>query len=158
MCQPEGLRNDGIDFFFCKLTVTSAMRTSEQPSSSPRAACEGEEGGAEASLRVALHFAGARGVSAAHDSPIGKCVVAPMVARAARGATGGGARAFEVGMAVKVPMPSTCAAAATRAPDFVPLRGAPFADKSCGPPAGRAKKSRVARRARAQEVPLDVVR
>ena len=59
-------------------------------------------------------------------------------------------------MAVKVPMPSTCAAAADRAPDFVPLRGAPFADKSCGPPAGRAKKSRVARRARAQEVPLDV--
>ena len=47
-------------------------------------------------------------------------------------------------------MPSTCAAAADRAPDFVPLRGAPFADKSCGPPAGRAKKSRVAHRARAQ--------
>ena len=59
-------------------------------------------------------------------------------------------------MARTLPMPSTCAAAATRAPDYVPLRGAPFADKSCGPPAGRAKKSRVARRARAQEVPLDV--
>ena len=52
-------------------------------------------------------------------SPIGKCVAAPIVARAARGATGGGARAFEVGMAVKVPMPSTCAAAADRAPDVV---------------------------------------
>ena len=89
-------------------------------------------------------------------SPIGKCAAAPIAAAAARGATGGGARAFEVGMAVKVPMPSTCAAAATRAPDFVPLRGAPFAEKSCGPPAGRAKKSRVASRARAQEVPLDV--
>ena len=98
------------------------------------------------------------GVVVRSDSPIGKSVIAPMVARAARGATGGGARAFEVGMAVKVPMPSTCAAAADRAPDFVPLRGAPFADKSCGPPAGRAKKSRVARRARAQEVPLDVAR
>ena len=97
-------------------------------------------------------------MNAAPSAPIGKCVVAPIVARAARKATGGGARAFEVGMAVKVPMPSTCAAAATRAPDFVPLRGAPFADKSCGPPAGRAKKSRVARRARAQEVPLDVAR
>ena len=45
-----------------------------------------------------------------------------------------------------------------RAPDYVPLRGALFADKSCGPPAGRAKKSRVASRARAQEVPLDVAR
>ncbi len=61
-------------------------------------------------------------------------------------------------MAVKVPMPSTCAAAATRAPDFVSLRSAPFAVLACGPPAGRAKKSRVARRARAQEVPLDVAR
>ena len=33
-------------------------------------------------------------------------------------------------MARTLPMPSTCAAAATRAPDYVPLRGAPFADKS----------------------------
>ena len=45
-----------------------------------------------------------------------------------------------------------------RAPDFVSLRDAPFAILACGPPAGRAKKSRVARRARAQEVPLDVAR
>ena len=59
-------------------------------------------------------------------------------------------------MARTLPMPSTCAAAATRAPDFVPLRGAPFAVLACGPPAGRAKASRVARRARAQEVTLDV--
>ena len=48
------------------------------------------------------------------DAPIGKCDVAPIVARAARGATGGGARAFEVGMAVKVPMPSTCTRCAQR--------------------------------------------
>ena len=44
------------------------------------------------------------------------------------------------------------------APDFVPLRGAPFAVLACGPPAGRAKKSRVVSRARAQEEPLDVAR
>ena len=39
------------------------------------------------------------GVSEGTDSPIGKCGVAPMVARAARGATGGDIRAFEVDMA-----------------------------------------------------------
>ena len=60
-------------------------------------------------------------------------------------------------MARIVPMPSTCAAAATRAPDFVPLRGAPFAVLACGPPAGRAKNSH-ASRARAHEVSLDVAR
>ena len=92
------------------------------------------------------------------EAPNRNNVVASIVARAARGATGGDVRAFEVEMARTLPMPSTCAAAATRAPDYVPLRGAPFADKSCGPPAGRAKKSRVASRARAQEVPLDVAR
>ena len=53
-------------------------------------------------------------------------------------------------------MPSTSAAAATRARLCVSLRSTPFAVLACGPPAGRAKKSRVARRARAQEVLLDV--
>ena len=94
----------------------------------------------------------------ASEAPIGNGASAPVVAPAARGATGGDVRAFEVEMARTIPMPSTCAAAATPAPDYVPLRGAPFAIVACGPPAGRAKKSRVASRARAQEVPLDVAR
>ena len=39
------------------------------------------------------------GVSVVSEAPIGKCVVAPIVARAARGATGGDERAFGVDMA-----------------------------------------------------------
>ena len=39
------------------------------------------------------------GVSVRSEAPTGKCVVAPIVARAARGATGGDERAFGVDMA-----------------------------------------------------------
>ena len=53
----------------------------------------------ELHLFPGLHYTLERGVSARSEAPIGKCVVAPIVARAARGATEGDERAFGVDMA-----------------------------------------------------------